>query len=412
MDTFKEKVNRTLSEECIKLNVERHLPDLYLVNNMVEDPEVISIRKGIVRCVHYQSQWEQEIPASWIALERDILKRKSEGFNTLTIAEICTMGRQLQIPIVDNDEIHMFLRHLTATGLILYVEEKGRAPQEDVAINLQWLIDAFKCIISFEKRDDSDTAKSGILMNIRAYGHFTKEMVQILWMERRFRDKTSTLLVFMKFLDLIAQPVEGEESYYVPCLFEDKKPEQIRDIVKSNNIKTVSKALCLDYGRKRSFMPPTLFDRILAAFIDKYQFLLQGESKIPFYGRGIAFCKIDNDHNALIVCKDDMIKITLLTSLPEIKSGIGGEVRTFFTSTIPRKARLLGQRTQVAKVGIDHDPVPEREKPYYLINDSKIGLDIEGITVKDRETWELQVALKLANVHCYGIDKTVVKTRC
>ena len=399
IDDFKEKVNQILSAECSRFNVERHLPDLYLVNNMIDDPEVVSIWKGIVRCVHHQSQWERKIQASWITLERDILKKKSEGFNTLTIAEICKMGKQLQIPIVDKEEIHMFLRYLTATGIILYVEEKGETPQEDVAINLQWLIDAFRSIISFEKEEGPETNKSSILKNIRAFGYFTKDMVHALWTEEKFKEKASILLGFMKYLDLIAQPIEGEETYYVPCLFRDKKSDEIRDLVTRQKPKTVSKALCLDYRRERSFMPPTLFDRILAAFIDKYQFLLHGESKIPFYGRGIAFCKVDNEHNALIVCKDDMIKITLLTSLSEVKPGIGGEVRTFFTTTIPRKARLLGQRTQVAKVGIDHDPVPERDKPYYLINDSEIGLDIEGITVKDRQTWELQVHLNSLRGH-------------
>ena len=383
-----------LTKVCIRFNVERHLPNLFLINNMVDDPEINNVWKGIVNCVQYQSQWEKEIPARWLALERDILKKKSKGFNTITFEQICHMGKHLEMPITNEEEIKAFLEHLTTNGGVLYVREGELAIQRDVVINIQWLIDAFKCIISFDKKvipsQTTDQAVVALLDDIRATGIFKKKDVQKLWTGRKFRDKMGTLLAFLKHLDLIAQPMENIDIFYIPCLFKNKTPDEIRDQVSKYSNMTISKTLCLDYRRPRSVMPPTLFDRILAAFIDKYHFLLDKDS-IPFYGRGIALCRVDEDHSALIVCKDDVIKVTLLTSLPEIRQGAGGEIRTFLTSTVPRKARLLGQSTHTAKVGIDDDPVPRKDQTYYMINDNEIGIDLHGVSLTEKSVWDLEV---------------------
>ena len=406
-------VNNLLTEECIRYNVQRHLPEVFFINNLLEDPNIINVWAGIVKCVQYQSQWEKEIPARWLALEWDILKKKSDGLNTLTFQEICKMGEELEMPIEDNDEIKLFLQHLTTSGSILYMPEGERpvqhlttsgstldmpedkmSVQEDVVISIQWIIDAFKCIISFDKElipsENRDPLEFIIQQNIRKEGILTLENVQQLWTDERFSKKVDTLLSYLKHLNLIAQPSDEVDTFYIPCLFKDKSHSEIQELISRNPRMTISKTLCLDYRRARAVMPPTLFDRILAAFIDKYHFLLDKDS-VPFYGRGIALCKVDQDHSALIVCKDDVIKVTLLTSLPSVRKGTGGKIRTFLTSTIPRKARLLGQSTHVVKVGIDDNPVPEKDQTYFMINDSAIGLDLHCISLEEKSVWDLEV---------------------
>ena len=298
------------------------------------------------------------------------------------------------MPIEDEDKIKVFLEHLTTNGGVLYVHEGEQVTKEDVVINIQWLIDAFRCIISFDKKilpsQNCDKAVVSLLDEIRATGIFNRDDVQKLWTKQKFIGREDTLLAFLNYMDLIAQPLSDIDIFYIPVLFKDKSPEEIRQRILTQPDMTVSKTLCLDYRRPRSVMPPTLFDRILAAFIDKYHFLLDKDS-VPFYGRGIALCRVDEDHSALIVCKDEVIKVTLLTSLPEIEQGAGGKIRTFLTSTVPRKARLLGQSTHTAKVGIDDDPIPRGNQTYYMINDNEIGFYLHGVSLKDKCVWDHQV---------------------
>ena len=394
LEQYQTRINDIFSEECIRFNVERHLPNFFLINNMVDDPEITNIWKGIVNCVQYQSQWEKEIPARWLALERDMLNKKSEGLNTLTFQQICQIGKALEMPIEDQEEVTLFLQHQSTNGSILYMPQGEMPAQQDVVINIQWIIDAFKCIISFDKKlissEYPDSLDVELQQKIRREGIFTRENVKTLWSNEQFKHKEDVLLAFLKYLNLIALPSEEAETFYIPCLFKDKTPDEIRERIYRKPTTTVSKTLCLDYRRSRSTMPPTLFDRILAAFIDKYHFLLHKDS-VPFYGRGIALCKVDQDHSALIVCKDDVIKVTLLTSLPAVKVGIGRTIRTFLTSTIPRKARMLGQNTHVVKVGIDDNPIPQKDQTYFMINDSAIGLDLHFIPLEEKSVWDLEV---------------------
>ncbi|XP_033730118.1 uncharacterized protein LOC117319419 [Pecten maximus] len=79
-------------------------------NSIHDDPAFEKIREYILEAAVYQDQWERELPGSWLALEREILKQR-EWKHVMTIQEIKELDDQCEYPIGDEENIKMFLEY-------------------------------------------------------------------------------------------------------------------------------------------------------------------------------------------------------------------------------------------------------------------------------------------------------------
>ncbi|XP_033750630.1 probable serine/threonine-protein kinase qkgA [Pecten maximus] len=74
-----------------------------------DDQNLEKLRELITDLAEYQDQWGRELPAKWLQLEMDLLKRREEGTKVLTLKEVQEMNRKSFAPLHDVDEIKIAL---------------------------------------------------------------------------------------------------------------------------------------------------------------------------------------------------------------------------------------------------------------------------------------------------------------
>ncbi|KAJ8302326.1 hypothetical protein KUTeg_021313 [Tegillarca granosa] len=157
VDIFKKE----LYEELRCHSVRPLVDDFVAIDNTVEDDKNLErLRKAIVNLSSKQSHWGEEKPASWIFLEKKILEQKKENKKIISFKGIGDLNAQTEYPVGSETELQMFLTFHHAVGNIVYFNEEGL--NKFIILNPQWLIDAFKSILTSDEfviKNDQDTLK-------------------------------------------------------------------------------------------------------------------------------------------------------------------------------------------------------------------------------------------------------------
>ncbi|XP_062587870.1 uncharacterized protein LOC134249553 [Saccostrea cucullata] len=172
------------------------------------------------------------------------------------------------------------LRYYHDAGKALYFNENGL--KEEMIIDVQWFIDAFKHIITDElhfrgipgtQREWNEYYKTGNLQDdllLEIWRHKDEELFDYLKKDTNYRIRDASfekdelylqyhkksLLNFMQRLGLLAA---GGESHYVPCMNRKEIEKEFLDLIKESK----SKSSVLIY--QFEFLPFFLFFRLVVA---------------------------------------------------------------------------------------------------------------------------------------------------
>jgi len=92
--------------------MKKHVFCFFVINNLKESEETFdTIWKKIIEAAKYQSQWERLIPARWLTLERELMKRRADGVKVMNVGEVISIGKELETPTDDEKDIHHFLKY-------------------------------------------------------------------------------------------------------------------------------------------------------------------------------------------------------------------------------------------------------------------------------------------------------------
>ncbi|XP_033745511.1 uncharacterized protein LOC117331029 [Pecten maximus] len=102
------------SKPEIKTIIQEHVKEMFHVSNLNDSSKNREtydlIWKAILGAAEYQSQWHKEIPARWLALEQELIKRKIAGTKVMDFQDLKTLNKTLAVPLQDGREINAFLR--------------------------------------------------------------------------------------------------------------------------------------------------------------------------------------------------------------------------------------------------------------------------------------------------------------
>lgn len=348
---FEEKLCGMADIQAIK----SHIYGFLEVNNKVRNHVGIGqLWDAILEVAPSQSQWEKELPARWLALERELMRLKETGEKVMSFADVVALGRTCEVEVKDETEIHMFLKYLHYTGCILYFGEETESLDsilaKTVILDPQWIAQAFRKIITVPKFVGRKDKRANFLWKMyRQSATLDMEYLQIAWnqdKEMRFWKYKSVILAFMERLGLIVKPNQEEpatdyvqvgrgldvldrttpeETYVVPSLLSGQLMSFPRKMTDRYAVRT--RTLCLVFLNKG--VPIQVYDILLAACIEKYH-ILKTEEEICL-GRGFGIFSIDPVWSVVISCGRNIIKITLFkqTPIPNIEPGAGLRVRLF-----------------------------------------------------------------------------------
>ena len=247
-----------------------------------------------------QSLWNTLVPTHWIEMERRLQLLKLEGNPVISYTDI------LQKAPPEFPSPTLFMKFMQTSGFLLTLDVDNLHEDDEVVIDLQWLIDAFRQVIDFENCSDSPY---GHIREI-AEGKLTLDTANKVWKANIFSSKISLLLKFMQNLGLITKP-NGADFYYIPSLLEpmpDKEQSNAtvkRWLEKGN----YSKTLVLDFRRKHKQVPFPHFDKIITKIISQ-----QDKDSIQEFKRHFCICINDSYTLGFVLCQAcSVMKITMFT---------------------------------------------------------------------------------------------------
>jgi len=230
---------------------------------------------------------------------------------------------------------------------------KGQNLADTIILDVQWLANAFRCIITAPKFIPKHNKALDLEWRFyRKTAKLEEDFLRQVWKQNeneKFADNQEILVSFMDRLGLIAKPKlekgslpHGKKhSYYlVPCMLEHGNSDEMpKDF---NNKFTVStRTLCLVF--KEHFVPCPIFDKLISACIENYVVYDDGKA---FLRKGFGVFRLDGLWSLIVRCGHQMIRLALFKRSPQdtVEDGIGINVRLFIEDALKQILELYKHR--------------------------------------------------------------------
>ncbi|XP_060063252.1 probable serine/threonine-protein kinase pats1 [Ylistrum balloti] len=328
-------------------------------NSISDDPAFEKIKGYILEAAEYQDQWERKLPCSWLALEREILKQR-QWRHVLTLQDIKDMDSKCESPIGDEEKIQLFLEYLHSTRSVLYFRKYRK-----VIINPQWVINAFREILTDEKfLPSDDLLHTADITKYLQNAVLTVDLAKELWKlkeDNSYIQHIDILFAFLEEFGLLVKGYQGQDQYGNPVYDHDYTvPSKLQTAPDINQISSLLKAkgtvcsrtLCFVF--EEVFTPQELFHRIYAGVIKKFRPAKVASETGPITTyeekqiyKELGFFKVDDLCNMVVSTQweQSVIAVTLYTtSEPRILGDTCLKVRQTMETIIQYTLELSRQQ--------------------------------------------------------------------
>ncbi|XP_033749646.1 uncharacterized protein LOC117334247 [Pecten maximus] len=366
--------------------MENHVQEMYPIahlNDSKKNQDLYEVVwNKVIEIAPLQSQWKKPIPARWLALQHQLIKRKNAGTVILTYEELLEINNKSAIPLVEH-EVTDFLRNLIFAGFLCFDFDSLRP---FVVLRPQWIINGFKSIIT------DPSFMTGLSTKIKLQwtkyertGVLTLDLIQQIWElndDKSFLANKKTLYNIMETLGLLANPLldisnEVVDYFIVPSMLRPADQEIIRPVLDDpETIVTVT--LCLKFDNP--FIPLAVWDKMIAACLHRFQRLNErGHDGSKFIQRGFVCLAVDFLWNVIVNCQENVMKITMFKKDTDqsVPTGAGVNLRSILEFHLNRILELNHQS--------------HLKYQFYLHNDYRFSADDKMVKVDDlRQTSRLQ----------------------
>lgn len=271
----------------------------FAVDNLHEtDGTIDELRKTIFELGSDIAR-KMKVPAKWIPLEDALLNAKDR--NILKFEEIRVLNSANNEPIGTDDDLKLFLKYHHGKGMLVFFDEDVLS--DYVIINPQYLIDAFKCIITSRKtcRMSVDLQEKWQLMT--KDGVVEKRFVEEIWQQNtngKFFENRHILLLFLQRHRILAELKQMDDStgeqiglgkYLIPCLLQkQRKQGKVEKFLKGKKRTEVA----IGFHIKHTIVIPIIYERVTAALLGKWSPIHFEDEALIF--QNVGYFKIDPQH--------------------------------------------------------------------------------------------------------------------
>ena len=232
-----------------------------------EDPQVVALRKEILKLADTMPHTKVEVPLKWLQVENEVRNLASAGTNYVTRQDfrknICDEICEFEV----KDDYEVLLEFLHNRGTVVY---HGRAddPRSLVVLNPKWLIDVLCQIITVEKQKEEKTVISNLRKDLGEYGILDAKLLDYSCTKLGVGDIKESLLFLMKKFNLLCEYTgkDGGSVYLVPCMLTSTSDDAVMPDVSVNpGPAPVYVTFTTQY------VPGGLFSRMVVLFFESVQ---------------------------------------------------------------------------------------------------------------------------------------------
>lgn len=286
----------------------------------MKDDEIERLKKEILNVSKTMPYWGEKVPAKWVELEQALDDRRREGKTFITLDEVKYIDSHLAKPIKDEKQLMLFLRAQHEMGNLIYFGDRSQL-RNVVVLEPQWIIHAFRFLIGAKDFSSKYGPLSEQWEDFIETGKLNISLAENIWKldtENRFFENYELLLQLLEKLDIIARAsvldqhgevVQQLGFYYVPCLLKDTpSPGLLKGSLRNDCVSTP--VLCFNFQDK--FLPPAIFNRVVAICLGKWPVARQGKRRLLFCGCAVfevSHAPGEDKHRMYIFSRKDKIGI-------------------------------------------------------------------------------------------------------
>jgi hypothetical protein len=139
------------------------------------DSIIVELRQEIIRLG--STLHGIPIPARWLPLEKKLLARKHEKI--ILYSEVVDIDAESEFPLRDEEQIKVFLLYQHAKGNLVYFDEEPLSTY--VALDPQYVIDAFRCLITSERFIKKDPTYRPFWNTLRQEAKLEMQLLERVW---------------------------------------------------------------------------------------------------------------------------------------------------------------------------------------------------------------------------------------
>ena len=218
-----------------------HLSGKFEVDNTksgdkLESPEVSRLRESIRAVARELPQMKEFIPLKWLKFEKMLQVFLNKGHKWITIKH----AKQIAS---DHCQIHDDVAFKTAIDFlhdqrILIHFDNTDELNKLVVLDLQWLIDIMKKVITIKRYDDAEREFKFLWCKLQKEGLLEEKLLQHVWepLIGQYATFESLVAIMEKFSLLCSWPASDDLSsrkYLVPSMLKSHPPQHINRLIVS-----------------------------------------------------------------------------------------------------------------------------------------------------------------------------------
>ncbi|XP_053375689.1 uncharacterized protein LOC123535374 isoform X2 [Mercenaria mercenaria] len=294
-----------------------HSDDFAVDNTDSKDPSLNALREAIIRTGDELSE-TVEIPLKWIQLEKSLLERKH--LKLISVKFVMAIDSGNEFPLGDMEQIKVFLRYHHAKGTLVYFDEEPIS--EYVVLDPQYLIDAFKCIITSERFCTNEPEIRPLWKTLLSEGRLEKQLIDRQWGKPEneldmFMENKEILLSFLVKHHIISEAKTFDENakvstglgwFVVPSLLSDhsSRTEKIEFL----NGKKLTKLYFVIFFNSSPIVC-TVYHRLVSAALGKWPVAKTGKKTLLF--KDMCIVRLNEDHAGILEIRHDSIEMTVVS---------------------------------------------------------------------------------------------------
>ncbi|XP_074628499.1 uncharacterized protein LOC141886257 isoform X4 [Acropora palmata] len=302
---------RKVYGELLKKPYSTHLCGKFEVDNTKssqkpECPGVSRLREKIREVAKRIPQMKEFIPIKWLKFEKKLQQFLNNGHQWITI-ENARKTAYNDCQIHDDEEFKTALDFLHDQKILIHFDNTDEL-NKFVFLDLQWLIDVMKKVITIKPYDDDDDIEfEDLWLKLQEEGILEEKLLKHVWgpLIREHAVFRSLIEIMENFSLLCSWPASDDfERYLVPSMLISHPQEGITQLIDSAQLPS----LFIKFNPGQ--VPPRLFPRLVT------QFLLLG--KDDFWSS--LNPQLYQNFARLYIAKDDRCSVVLLchSSLIEV----------------------------------------------------------------------------------------------
>ena len=295
-----------------------HLFDVFCVDNTksgneFECKEIMRLRETVYVVSKELPHVNEVVPIKWLRYENvlRVLKEKDHKFISLSTAKKIAS----KFCNIKDNEVQTVLTFLHDLRVLIHFDDSPEL-SELVTLDIQWLIDVFKNVITVRAYHE-DREFAPLWEKLEKKGILEENLLKHVWNslvpQKKKKKKTheSLIAIMEKFSLMCPWPSSDDlcnKHYLVPSMLRTLPPKQISDLV--NSAQLPSLFLKFDTGR----VPPGLFPRFVLEFFQWCRKEFPGVDLPKTYINFARFNIFPNqDLSLVLLCHSSTIEVVVLS---------------------------------------------------------------------------------------------------